>query len=186
MSVTTEIKKGSAIVLNGNTCLIVSTQFVNPGKGAAFTRAKLKNLRTGQVVESTFKSGEAIEVADVQYKKCQYLYKDGQGYNFMDNETYEQFTLSMEDIAETGQYLKDGTVCYALYIDNNPISIQLPPKMDFKVVSADPGVKGDSASGANKDCEVETGLKVKVPLFIKEGDMIKVNTETGEYDSKVN
>jgi len=186
MATTTDIRKGMALVFNGTTCLVTSTQFVNPGKGSAFTRAKLKNLRTGQVVESTFKSGESVEIADVQNKKCQYLYKDGAGYNFMDNDTYEQFALSAEDIAENGNYLKDGTNCYALYIDNNPVSIQLQPKMDFKVTFADPGVKGDSASGANKDCEIETGLKVKVPLFIKEGDIIKVNTETGEYDSKVN
>lgn len=186
MATTTDIRKGMAIVFNNNTCLVVSTQFVNPGKGVAFNRAKLKNLRTGQVVESTFKSGESVEVADVQNKKCQYLYKDGSGYNFMDNDNYEQFTLTDDDLGDNKDYLKDGTLCYALYIDNNPVSIQLPPKMDFKVTFADPGVKGDSASGANKDCEIETGLKVKVPLFIKEGDVIKINTETGEYDSKVN
>jgi len=186
MAVTTDIRKGTAIIYNGNTCLVISAQFVNPGKGSAFTRAKMKNLRTSQVIEATFKSSEAVEVADVQYKKCQYLYKDGSGYNFMDNDTYEQCALSIDTIGDAGEYLKDGTECYALYIDNNPVSIQLPPKMDFKVISADPGVKGDSASGANKDCVVETGLKVKVPLFVKEGDMIKVNTETGEYDSKVN
>ncbi len=135
-------------------------------------------------MENTFKSGEALEVADTVRKKCQYLYSDGNDFHFMDNENYDQFSLTKEQLDEADKYLLDGTEVYALYIDGTPVSIQLPPKMDFKVVKTTPGVKGDTATGGNKDCEIETGAIIKVPLFIKEGDLIKINTEEGTYVSK--
>ena len=184
MPTTTSIYQGLAITFRDQPWIVIGTQFVNPGKGAAFTRAKMRNLKTGQVLENTFKSGEAVEVADVNRKKCQFLYKDGNEYHFMDNENYEQFSLNSEAIGENNKYLIDGTECYALHIDGNPVSVQLPPKMDFKVISTTPGVKGDTATGGSKECIIETGAKIKVPLFIKEGEIIKVNTEDGSYVSK--
>lgn len=186
MATTTDIRKGTAVVHKGQTWIITQAQFVSPGKGSAFTRVKLKNLTGGQNAEVTYKSGEAVETADVQHKKCQYMYTDGTNYHFMDNESFEQFSLDAEAIGDAVKLLKDGTECYALYIENNPVSIQLPPKMDFKVTFAEPGVKGDTATGATKDCTIETGLTVKVPLFVNEGDIIKINTEDFSYVSKAN
>lgn len=184
MATTTDIKQGLAISFKDQAWVIIQAQFVNPGKGSAFIRVKLRNLKTEQIVEHTFKSGEAVETIDVLRTRCQFLYKDGEGYHFMDNESYEQFALQPSAIGETNKYLLDGTECYAMYIEKIPVSIQLPPKMDFKVVSAPPGVKGDTATGGSKEATIETGTTVKVPLFIKEGDIIKVNTEDGSYVSK--
>lgn len=184
MSSTTDLKQGLTILFKGNPWLIAVAQFVNPGKGSAFTRAKLRQLKTGQVVEHTFKSGEAVELVDVLRTKCQYLYNDGEMYNFMDNESYEQFALDKEAIGDAAKYLIENTECYAMYIDGNPVSIQIPAKMTFKVISAPPGYKGDTATGGSKDVTIETGAVVKVPLFIEEGDLIMVNTSEGNYVSK--
>jgi len=184
MATTTNIVKGLAINFKHGTWLVVDAQFVNPGKGSAFTRTKVKNLKTDQVIEHTFRSGEAVEVVDVSRQKCQFLYKDNDGFHFMDNDTYEQFSLTKTAIGNGEKYLIDGTECYALVIEGQPASIQLPAKMDFKVVSTTPGVKGDTATGGSKEAEIETGTIIKVPLFIKEGESIKVNTEDGSYVSK--
>lgn len=184
MATTTSIVKGIAIDFKHSTWLVAEAQFVNPGKGAAFTRTKLKNLKTDQVIEHTFRSGEAVETVDVMRNKCQFLYKDGSGYHFMDNESYEQFTLNEGIIGDDKKYLVDGTECYALVLDGTPVSIQVPPKMDFTVIETTPGVKGDTATGGSKDAKIETGAVIKVPLFIKEGEKIKVNTEDGTYVSK--
>lgn len=184
MPSTTNIVQGLAILYKNQPWLIISAQFVNPGKGSAFTRAKLRNLKTDQVVENTFRSGEAVETLDMIRKKCQYLYNDGTSYNFMDNDSYEQFSLDKTVLGEGTKFLIDDTQCFALYIDGTPISIQLPPKMDFKVITTTPGVKGDTATGGSKECTIETGATIKVPLFIKEGEIIKVNTEDGSYVSK--
>jgi len=186
METTTDIKQGIAISFKGQSWLVAKAQFVNPGKGSAFTRAKLKNLKGAQTVEHTFRSGESVDVIDVQRKKCQYLYNDNENFYFMDNDTFEQFPLSAESMEDQKQYLVENTECYALYIEGTPISIQLPPKMDFKVISAPPGYKGDTATGGTKDCVIETGATIKAPLFIKEGDIVKINTEDGSYVSKAN
>jgi elongation factor P len=167
MSSTTDLKQGLTILHKGNPWLIAVAQFVNPGKGSAFTRAKLRQLKTGQVVEHTFKSGEAVELVDVVRTKCQYLYNDGENYNFMDNETYEQFALDKESIGDATKYLVENTECYAMYIDSIPVSIQVPPKMTFKVISAPPGYKGDTATGGSKDATIETGATIKVPSSSK-------------------
>lgn len=184
MTMTTSISKGLAIRFKDQPWLITKTDFVSPGKGTAFTRTKLKNLKTDQVIEVTFKSGESIEEIETIRKRCQYLFSDGSNFHFMDNETYEQFSLSKESIGDADKFLLDGTECYALHIEGTPVSIQLPPKMDFKVISTTPGVKGDTATGGAKECTIETGAIIKVPLFIKEGEMIKVNTEDSTYVSK--
>lgn len=183
---TSDFKKGVAIKYNNETYVVVGYQFVNPGKGAAFTRAKMKNIRTAKVIEVTFKSGESIEEANMQYKKCQYMYNDGTDYYFMDNTNFEQFSMSAEILGDQGKYLMDGGEITTVFVDNLPISIQLPPKMDFLVADAPPGEKGDTATGGTKLVTLESGATVAAPLFIKAGDRIKINTETGEYVERVN
>lgn len=184
MPTTTDIKKGLAIDWKHGHWLITDAQFVNPGKGSAFTRCKLRNLKTDQVVENTFRSGEAVEVVDTVRSKCQYLYNDGSDYHFMNNESYEQFSLDSALIGDDSKFLLDNTEVYILFIDGIPVSIQLPAKMEFTVVSTPPGVKGDTATGGSKEATIDTGAVIKVPLFIKEGEKIIVNTEDGSYVSK--
>ncbi len=178
---TSDFKKGAAVKYNGDTYVIVGYQFVNPGKGAAFTRAKMKSVKTGKNVEVTFKSGEDVPEANMENKRCQYLYKDATEYTFMDNNTYDQFTISNEMIGDDSDFLIDGTEVVVVFVDDNPASVQLPTKMDFKVISAPPGEKGDTATGGTKPVIIETGATISAPLFIKEGDSIRVNTETHEY-----
>jgi elongation factor P len=182
---TSDFRKGLAIRHNGDTYILVNYQFVNPGKGSAFTRAKIKNVKTLKVIEVTFKSGEQIEEANMEYKRCQYMYNDGKTYNFMDSNTYEQFEMPADLIGDQGQYMMDGGEVVVVFVDNAPVGLQLPPKMDFKVIDAPPGVKGDTATGGTKPVKIETGAMVNAPLFIKEGDVIRVNTETGEYVERV-
>lgn len=182
---TSEFTKGTAIKYNGETFIIISYTFVNPGKGTAFTRTKIKNAKSGKVNEVTFKSGEDVEEANVEYRKSQYLYNDGTDLTLMDNSTYEQFTIPVTNVEEMMDYIVDGSDVIVVYIDNAPFAIQLPPKMNFKVVEAPPGDKGDTATGGTKQVIIETGAKVNAPLFIKEGDVIRVNTETGEYVERV-
>ncbi|MBD3270221.1 elongation factor P [Candidatus Peregrinibacteria bacterium] len=183
---TSDFSKGTAIKYNGETYIITSYNFVNPGKGSAFTRTKLKNAKTGKVVEVSFRSGENIEEAAVEYKKCQYLYNDGTNLTLMDNTTYEQFELPIDNVGDMMDYILDGSEVVAVYIDDKPFTIQLPTKMVFEVTDAPPGNKGDTATGGSKQVTIETGAKVNVPLFIKTGDKIRVNTETGDYVERAN
>lgn len=183
---TSDFRKGLAIRYNGETYVLVGYQFVNPGKGAAFTRAKMKNVKSLKMIEVTFKSGEQIEEANMEYKKSQYLYNDGSEYHFMDNNSFEQFSMPADIIGDQGDYMMDGGELTVVFVDNLPVSLQLPPKMDFTVTEAPPGEKGDTATGGTKQVTIETGAKVAVPLFIKEGDKIRVNTDTGEYVERVN
>jgi elongation factor P len=182
---TSDFKKGAAIKYNGDTCVILSYDFVSPGKGTAFTRTKLKNAKSGKIFEVSFRSGESIEEANVEYRNCQYLYNDGTEMTFMDNSNYEQFTLLMENVGDMQNYIVDGSEVVVVFIDKEPFSLQLPPKMNFKVIDAPPGNKGDTATGGSKQVTLETGVKVSVPLFIKEGDVVRVNTDTGEYVERV-
>lgn len=183
---TSDFKKGLAIRYNGETFVITNYQFVNPGKGAAFTRTKLKNAKTQKVMEVSFRSDEQIEEANMQYKKCQYMYADGSEFHFMDNNTYEQFAIPADTVGDQSKFMMEGGEVTVVFVDNMPISLQLAPKMVFKVTETTPGEKGDTATGGTKPATIETGAKVNVPLFIKEGDKIKVNTETGEYFERVN
>ena len=182
---TSDLKKGLPIKYKGETYIVTNYQFVNPGKGAAFTRVKLKNVKTQKVVEVTFRSGEQIDEANMAYKKCQYMYTDGSEFHFMDNNTYEQFSISADAVGDQGNYMMEGGDVTIVFVDNQPVSLQLPPKMEFKVTNAPPGDKGDTATGGSKQVTIETGAKVNAPLFIKEGDKIRVNTETGEYVERV-
>ena len=183
---TSDFTKGLPIKYNNETYIIVGYQFVNPGKGSAFTRTKIKNAKTQKVIEVTFKSNEQIEEANVEYRKCQYLYNDGRDFYFMDNASFEQISIPANNISDMSDYLMDGSEVTIVYIDGNPFTVQLPPKMDFKVIEAPPGEKGDTATGGTKHVTIQTKAKIAAPLFIKEGDIIRVNTDTGEYVERVN
>lgn len=183
---TSDFKKGIAIKYNGETYVLTTYQFVNPGKGAAFTRAKMKNVKSGKVVEVSFRSGETIEEANMQYKRCQYMYSDGNEYHFMDNQDYEQFAMSAGLIGDQANYMMDGGEVTVVFVDNMAVGLQLPAKMEFIVTESPPGEKGDTATGGTKQVTIETGARVAAPLFIKEGDKIRVNTETGDYAERVN
>jgi elongation factor P len=180
-----EIKNGTAIMLQNDPWIVVEFQHINPGKGSAFVRTRLKNLKTAKVLEHTFKVSEKIEEANVNFKRLNYLYKDEENFYFMD-EDYEQLFLSKDIVAKREDFLIEEARVDGVFLEGNLIEINLPKKMVFAVIEAPPGIKGDSATSANKFVTIETGAKVAVPLFIKEGDKIKVNTETGSYDERVN
>lgn len=182
MGSTSDIRRDTFIMFNGAICAVTDFQHVNPGKGSAFVRTKLKNVQTGKTLEHTFKVGENVDVVDLERTAMQYLYKDANNYYFMDNGTYEQIGLSADLVGDKGQYLKEGQEVSVSMHEGSPLTVELPKKLTFKVTESMPGVKGDTASGrVTKEATLETGMKVAVPLFVKEGDMVVVNTETGEY-----
>jgi elongation factor P len=181
---TSDFNVGGAIVMDGDKYLIIKVDFVNPGKGSAFYKVKLRNLRTGNLLENTFKSGETVQQADLRYKDINFLYKDKNNYYFMD-ENYEQEFLSSDVIGDREKFLKEGLKMRGIVIDGNLFDIILPTKVDYKVIEAPPGIKGDSVSSATKFVTIETEAKISVPLFVKQGDIIKVNTETGDYVERV-
>ncbi|MFA4815071.1 MAG: elongation factor P [Candidatus Gracilibacteria bacterium] len=165
---------------------VISNSFMRTAQRKPVMRTKLRNLMNGNVMEKTFVSGEAFEVADVAHKSCQYLYKDATDANFMDMETYEQFGFSIESLGDLMGYLKDGENVVAVMYENRPITIQIPPKVVLKVLETSPGVRGDRAQSGTKPAKMETGINVQVPLFVNEGDLIRINTETGEYVERAN
>lgn len=187
MGDTTDIKKGAVIRHNGNLFVISSFQFVNPGKGQAFTKTKMKEINTGKTIEITYKSGESIEVVNVEKKSIQFLYKNGDLYSFMDQSTYETIDVSEDIVAEDGKYLKEGLLVIASVHENNVVAIEIPKKIIYKVVTSPPAVKGDSSSGnVTKEIELDNGLKIQAPIFIKEGEEVAVNTETNTYAGRSN
>lgn len=160
-------------------------QHVKMGRGGAFVRTKLKNLRTGQVVENTFRSGEKLDEVRLESRQMQYLYFDGSSYIFMDTETYEQIPISSELIEGVKVFIKENDEVNVLFHDAEPLDINLPTYVILQVVETEPGIKGDTVSGATKPAKLETGLVVQVPLFINEGDMVKIDTRAGEYIERV-
>ncbi|MEQ1849258.1 MAG: elongation factor P [Candidatus Peribacteraceae bacterium] len=187
MYVITDLKPGTAITLDGEPFLVLSSQFGRKSQSKANMQCKLKNLKTNAIVARNFQGSEKIEPADVGYRHVQYLYA-GQGgtRSFMDLENYDQFELTDEVVGEGTQYLIDGMEVDALLYEGNPIGIKMPVTVVMKVVETIPGVKGDTATGGGKPATLESGAKVTVPLFINEGDKIKVNTESGEYVERAN
>lgn len=181
-----QIEKGQFILYKGEPFLVVEREFVNPGKGSAFVRCKLKGVRTGQLLKETIKSQDTVEEAEVTHRNSQYLYDDEQEYYFMDNETFEQFSRAKSGIEDYKYYMKDGEVYQVIFFEGNPIDIILPPKVALTVVVAPEALKGDTATSVTKIVECDTGAKIKAPGFIKEGDKILVNTETGEYVERIN
>lgn len=181
-----DLKKGTVIRYNGDLWIVMDFQRVSPGKGSSFVRTKMKNLKSGKAVENNFKSAESLEFEDVQYKKMQYLFNDGNLYTFMDNQTYEQVTLSKADIGDDAKYLKEGIEVTILTYNDLPLTIQLPKKIQYAVKDTEQAVKGDTAGGnVTKEAFMDNGLMVKVPIFVGEGDVIIVNTEDGSYAERV-
>ena len=176
-----EIKTGKVIKVGDEPYVVAKTDHHKMGRGGAVLKTKLRNLITGNILEKTFQGNEKAEEAETETKKTNFMYKDEDQAYFMDNETYEQFSLPLEQIGEKQRFLKEGTDVDTLYFSDKPVAIDLPIKMDLKVVSAPPGVKGNSAGNVTKQVELETGVKINAPMFVNEGDVIKVNTDTGEY-----
>jgi len=182
---TNDVKPGMSLNLPEGLFQIVEYQHVKPGKGKAFVRMKLKNLITGAVLDRTFRAGENVQKATIDRRDFQYLFRDDMGFNFMDGETFEQISLSEDAVGDAGSYIADGaTVRLAMY-DGKPIGIELPAAVELVVSHAEPGVKGDRVSGATKPVTLVTGLVVQAPLFIDVGDMLKVDTRTGVYITRV-
>jgi elongation factor P len=180
---TTDMKKGVKIELESKPYVILKSEFTNPGKGSAFVIVRIKNLETGQVMERTFKSGVSTNatVPDLEEKQVEYMYADTEGFNFMDQSNFETIHLTTEQVGDDKYYLQEGAKLVVLYYKSRPINIELPNFIILKVTETDPGLKGDTAAGALKKAVMETGLQVRVPLFIKEGEMLKIDTRTGEY-----
>ncbi len=181
---TSEFKTGLKIIQDGDPCNIVENEFVKPGKGQAFSRVKVKNLKTGRVVERTFKSGETVEAADVMEVELQYLYTDGEFWNFMDEQTFEQTVADKTSVGDSYKWLKEQDTVTVTLWNEVPIAITPPNFVTLEVTDTDPGLKGDTASGGGKPATLQTGAVVRVPLFIEIGELLKVDTRSGEYVSR--
>jgi elongation factor P len=181
---TAEFKKGLRIMFDGQPYAIVDFQHVKPGKGGAFVRTKLKHMRLGKVIDNTFRSGEKVDLVDFDDKTMQFLYKDDR-YNFMDTESYEQVSLSADEVGDARAYLKENIEVQVLYIDGSPVTVELPNFVEIAIARTDPGLRGDTAQGGTKPATLETGAVINVPLFLNEGDVVKVDTRTGDYLGRV-
>jgi elongation factor P len=179
-----QLRVGLKIMVDGDPCIIVDTDFVKPGKGQAFVRLKFKNLRTMRVNERTYKAAESIEGADVVDTTMQYLYSDGELWYFMDNDTYEQIGADADAIGDSAQWLKEEDMCELTLWQGAPLVVTPPNFVTLKITDTDPGVKGDTSSGGSKPATLETGAIVRVPLFVQNGELIKIDTRTGEYVSR--
>jgi len=178
---TAEFRKGLKIELEGEPYVIADFLHVKPGKGGAFVRTKLKSLVTGNVIDRTFRSGEKVQTPALDERNMQYLYREGNVYHFMDNDTYEQLTLTADQLGEESNFLKENIQVRIVFHNGKPIGVELPFFVELTIVKSEPGVRGDSARGGTKPATVETGAVIQVPLFLNEGDVIKVDTRTGEY-----
>lgn len=181
---TNQFKNGMNIEVDNDIYTIVEFQHVKPGKGGAFVRTKLKNFKTGAVVDKTFRAGEKFPLIKITTKQMQYLYQSGDEYYLMDNETFEQISVRAEDIGEADKYLKEDMTVGLQMLEGKIVGIELPLTVELKVVKAEPGLKGDTATGGTKPVTLETGLTIQVPLFISEGDLLKIDTRTGKYLGK--
>lgn len=182
---TNEFRSGLRIMIDGDPCVIVENEFVKPGKGQAFNRVKIRNLKTGKIVDKTFRSGDSVEAADVVEKEMQYLYTDGDFWHFMLEDTYEQYAADENAVADARQWLKEQDVCQVTLWNNSPLQVTAPNFVDLEITETDPGVRGDTASGGVKPATLSTGAVVRVPLFVEPGELIRVDTRTGEYVSRV-
>lgn len=181
-----QIAKGQCLIMKDEPYLVTDREFVNPGKGSAFVRLKLKGLRNGKVLQETIKSNDSVDEADVFDRDAQYLYADDDAYHFMDSDNYDQFTVPRQGLEEKIFYMKEGDTYRIVMWEATPIDVSIPLKLVFEVVEASEAIRGDTVTGATKPVKVETGLEVKVPIFIKQGDRILVNTESGDYVERVN
>jgi len=178
---TNDFRTGVTVTIDGDAWQVVEFQHVKPGKGAAFVRAKMRNLCTGAVVERTFNAAERMPKAIVERRAMQYLYKNGDNFVFMDNETYEQSELTKEQLGNAINFLKENMEAKVMVYENRILGVELPNTVELTVVETEPGIKGDTATGGSKNATLDTGYVVKVPLFINEGDVLRIDTRSGEY-----
>jgi len=179
-----QVKVGLKILVGGDPCVIVGTDFVKPGKGQAFTKVKYKSYKTERVNEKTLKASDSFEGADVMEKEMQYLYTDGRTWTFMDQDTYDQVEADSSAIGNSKKWLKEEDLCQVTLLEGNPIVVTPPNFVFLEIAETDPGVKGDTSSGGNKPATTETGAVVRVPLFVQQGEKIKIDTRTGDYVSR--
>jgi elongation factor P len=182
---TSEFRSGMKVMLDGDPCSILENEFVKPGKGQAFNRVKLRNLKTGRQWERTFKSGETLESADVVDRAMQYLYNDGEFWYFMESDTFEQYQADAAAVGESYLWLKEQDTCDVTLYNGTPLSVAPPNFVELEIVETDPGIRGDTATGGTKPAKLSTGAVVKVPLFISTGEVIRVDTRSGEYQNRV-
>jgi elongation factor P len=182
---TNEFKGGLKIMLDGDPYSIVENEFVKPGKGQAFNRVRIRNLKSGRVIEKTFKSGDTVEAADVHDTDMQYLYNDGEEWHFMHQESFEQMTAGEAAVGEAAKWIKENDICKVTLWNGAPLSVEPPNFVVLKITETDPGVRGDTSGGGGKPATLETGAVVRVPLFVQTDELVKVDTRTGEYVSRV-
>ena len=178
---TNEFRSGLKIIIDGDPFIIVDNEFVKPGKGQAFNRVRIRNLKTGRTVDKTFKSGESVEAADVIDTEMQYLYADGEFWHFMKPDTFEQYAADESAIGDSRDWISDGDMCQVTLWNNAPLLVEPPNFVELEIVETDPGLKGDTAQGGSKPAKLSTGAVVKVPLFINKGEVIRVDTRSAEY-----
>jgi len=181
---TNDFRGGLKVMLDGDPCSILENEYVKPGKGQAFNRVKLRNLKTGRVWERTFKSGDTLEGADVTDREMQYLYNDGEFYHFMEPDTFEQHQAPASVVGDAALWLKEQDTCVVTLYNGAPLSVTPPNHVELEIVETDPGLRGDTAQGGNKPAKLSTGAVVKVPLFLNIGDVIRVDTRSGEYQGR--
>jgi elongation factor P len=181
---TSEFKAGLKILIDGDPYVIVENEMVKPGKGQAFNRVRIRNLKTDRTIERTWKSGDSVEAADVVDADMQYLYQDGEFWHFMVPESFEQYTAGKSALGDNAKWMKEGINCIVTLWNGVPLVVTPPPHIELKIVETDPGLRGDTATGGQKPAKLETGAVVRVPLFINEGEVIRVDTRSGEYISR--
>jgi len=182
---TNDFRSGMKVMLDGDPCNILENEFVKPGKGQAFNRVKLRNLKTGRVWERTFKSGDTLEGADVVDVALQYLYSDGEFWHFMDPDSFEQYQADAAAVSDCRIWLKEQDQCVVTLYNGTPLSVAPPNFVELEIIETDPGIRGDTATGGTKPAKLVTGAVVKVPLFLNQGEVVRVDTRTGEYQNRV-
>lgn len=182
---TNEFRSGLRIIMDGDPCIVVENEFVKPGKGQAFSRVRIRNLKTGKTIDKTFRSGESVEAADVMDTDMQYLYTDGEFWHFMVADTFEQYAADAKAVGDAKDWISDGDICQITLWNNSPLIVEPPNFVELEITETDPGVKGDTASGGVKPATLSTGAVVRVPLFVDQGETIKVDTRSREYVSRV-
>ncbi len=182
---TSDFKKGSKVILEGEPYELLLVEFVKPGKGQALYKCKMRNLLRGSLLDRTYKSGDSLEAADIRRNDGQYLYKDASGFVFMDQQSFEQFPITAELVGDQAGFLQDNMVCELLYWNDQPIGVTLPQSVIMKVIYTEPAVRGNTSGNITKAAKLESGVEIQVPAFVDTGDMVKVNTQTAEYVERV-
>ena len=182
---TSDLRKNLKLTIDGQPYVVIEAQFVKPGKGQAFTRTKMKNMITGNMLERTYKTGEKLEKADIEERKMQYLYPEDDMYVFMDERTYDQVRVTREQMGDNALYLLDNVVCDVLFYDGRPIGVTPPVFVEMDIVETEPGFKGDTSGNTTKPAKCTTGLQIQVPLFVNQGEWVKIDTRTGGYVERV-